>query len=180
MTQRAAVLALLLAGCQAAATHEDSPYYRVPAGGKIVLHREIVIPADRTDVLLQDGKILPFSRINPYHPYCAFEVRHRRAASQTVAPGEFEILRAREEVVYSVRAPSPRPAAAGALVADDSDPGHQVYATVMDLHSVRQPEVLRLACAHWVNPPALRFLSLGEIRQALGQLLTLRPVPTRG
>lgn len=173
--QRTFILVLLLlTGCQSAAWRNDpgSPFYRVPAGAKLVLHRDIAVPAQRTGVYLQAGRIVGYGDINTYHPYCALDLRRRADTAQTIAADTFVVVRSTQETVLSVRTPAPW-MTAGSLQLADGDYGHQIYATILDLRSSHQPEMLNLTCAHWVYPPMLRHLTLDELRQALGEIGTL-------
>jgi len=48
------------------------------------------------------------------------------------------------------------------------------YTTSMMLASSRQPDVLRLSCKHWESITDDNFLSISEMRGALGEIFTLR------
>ncbi len=163
------VLALLLAACQTTAYQgdENSPYFTVPAGARLVLHRELVIPADRVDVYLQGGRVLGYAEVNPHHPFCTLDVRRRLDVPQTVAPDEFAVTKATQDIRYTRRAP-------GAVLASDGSPSFEVYSTILALRSERQPHVTRLTCTQWQYPPLQRHVTIHEMRQALGTLFTLR------
>jgi len=51
--------------------------------------------------------------------------------------------------------------------------GIQVYVTRLSLKSEKQPEVFRLSCGQWGYPPQLEHVTIGEMRKALGEILTL-------
>lgn len=168
------VLMLSLAACQTTAWegNENSPYYTVPAGTPLTLHREVVVPADRVDVYLQDGRVRAYAEVNPYHPFCSLEVRRRLDTPQTVAPGEFRVVKTVQEIIQTMRVP-------GVRLASGGSPSFEIYNTVLELRSDRQPQVAHLACAHWVYPPQQRHLTVNEMRRALGELMTLR-LPGKG
>ncbi|NNG14194.1 MAG: hypothetical protein HKM22_03455 [Gammaproteobacteria bacterium] len=48
------------------------------------------------------------------------------------------------------------------------------YMTVLYLHSDRQPDVFRMTCQHWEAPSDAQHLTIKQIRQALGDLFTLK------
>ncbi len=168
-------LAFLLAACQTAAYRgdENSPYFTVPVGTRLVLHRELVIPADRVDVYLQGGRVLGYAEVNPHHPFCTFDVRRRLGTPQTVAPDEFAVTKATQDVFYSRHVP-------GTVLASDGSPSFEIYSTILALHSDRQPQVVNLTCAQWQYPPLQRHVTINEMRQALGALFTLRLAPGNG
>jgi hypothetical protein len=56
----------------------------------------------------------------------------------------------------------------------------QTFATILYLRSERQPEALRLTCGHWDYPPWATHLSIAQIRQTLGEVMTLRIAPVPG
>lgn len=183
-----AMLALLTA-CRTASYRgdEDSPYYAVPAGSRLVLHRELPVAARRADIYLQGGRVVEYAQVNPYHPYCAFELRTLRAEARTVAVDEFVITRATQEIVFSVRAADRDPGRAppGRLVGsvggtDTEGESFRVFATRLELRSERQPDVLRLTCGHWVYPPYETHLSIRQIREALGAGFALKLAPLAG
>ncbi len=168
MRRFALVMLLPLAACQTPDWRTDpaSPFYSVPVGAVLELRQELTVPAQRVGVYLQAGALREYSGVNPYHPYCALDLRRRLDTPQTVRADRFTVVRSTQEIVQTVRLP-------GVRLADDGDPGFEIYATVMELRSERQREVQRLTCGHWVYPPAQRYLTLAEIRQALGGLFAL-------
>ncbi len=165
----ALALVLLLAACQTVAyqSDENSPYYAVPVGTRIILHRELVVPADRVDVYLQGGRMVAYAEVNPYQPFCTLDVRQRRDTPQTVAPDEFAVTKATQDIRYSLRSP-------GVVLAMDGTPSFEVYSTILALRSERQPQVMGLTCAQWQYPPLQRHVTINEMRKALGVLFTLR------
>jgi hypothetical protein len=169
----------LLAACQTTTYEgdENSPYYLVPAGSRLSLHRDLVIPANQAGAFLQGGQVVPFAQLNPYQPHCKFEVSRVLDSPQTVRADEFVITKAVQSLEHSVRAPRRLAARSVFSSTDDGGPSIQTFATRLDLRSDRQPEVLRLTCGHWDYPPLATHLSIRQIRQALGEVFTLRIVP---
>ncbi len=163
------VLALFLVACQTAAYqgNENSSYYLVPVGSRLVLNREVVVPADRVDVYLQGGRVLGYAAVNPHHPYCTLDVRRRLDTPQTVAPDEFAVTKTTQDIFYSRNTP-------GTVLASEGSPSFEIYSTILALHSDRQPQVTRLTCAQWEYPPLQRHVTINEMRKTLGDLFTLR------
>ena len=52
-------------------------------------------------------------------------------------------------------------------------PVHLTYSTTMYLESRIQPDVFRMECKRWDWPADGKFLSINEMRQALGDYFTL-------
>ena len=52
-------------------------------------------------------------------------------------------------------------------------PSHLTFSTTMYLESQLQPDVFRMDCKRWDWPPTGEFLSINEMREALGDYFTL-------
>lgn len=173
-----AVVALLCACQTSYEGNEDSPYYRVPVGSKLVLRESVTIPPSLAGVFLQGGQIKPLSQINQYYPYCKFELWKIRDAPQTVQPDEFTITKVTQEITHSVDAGQIQLAdiaiGIGIHAGMDDGPSVQTYATRLNLRSEKQPEVFRLSCGQWAYPATGQHVSISEMRRALGEIFTLR------
>lgn len=178
-----AALAALLAGCQTSSYQGDetSPYYAVPAGSRLALHNEISFGPDQVGVYIQNGRVLPLKQVQRYHPFCKFELYHRRDHARTVAPDRMTITKVLQQYMQD-----PYTQARGVLHArlsfsgiagmGDSSKGGPViqsFVTRMDLRSEKQPDVYRLTCAHWTYAGTDRPLTIAEIRRTLDPLFTL-------
>ncbi len=67
--------------------------------------------------------------------------------------------------------------AMGPVMVAELTPGggltNQVIATLLELRSVQQPDVVRMTCANWGIPQDLAHLTLGQIRESLGDIFVL-------
>lgn len=174
-------LVLLLAACQTTAYqgNENSPFYLVPVGSRLLLNRAVTVPANDAGIYIQNGEVArSFWGVKSHYPYCALDMRKRLETPQTVQPDEFTITRVSQETVYSVRGDHMRLARLPFVHVADTDQGDgatfQIYATLMTLRSERQPDVLRLTCAQWQYPPLQQHVTINEMRKTLGDLFTLR------
>jgi len=171
---------LLVTGCHTVSYegNENSPYYVIPAGSRLGLEREIVIPANRAAVYIQGGQVRLLADVNSYYPYCKFEVRFPRDVMQKVQPDDFVVTRAYQETPLSVRADPQGSDRGGRLVhvvsMDSGDASAIAYATTIWLHSDRQPDVFRMTCAQWGYPPLGGHLSIADIRKTLVGVFTLK------
>ena len=173
------IVVAFLAACETAykdgVPNERSPWFFVPVGSKLVLHRSIEIPSDQGAAYLQDGKLLPWYHVNQHAPYCALALPVTQAVPQRVSPDDFAVRRITQRSLFTLAA-----AQAGALrhaAARESDGDgmtYEVLATVMDIQSERQPEVRALTCASWCLPQGLTCLTVEDIRRALGAYFTLQ------
>ncbi len=164
-----------LSACQgwlAPAAVNSEPYYAVPVGSQLILNRRLVVTDDDDRIHFQDGRVLPYRLVNiarKYDPNCVLIVRAVGEYNHVISPDTFTIRRVRLLDDYAVMA------SAAPLLADGGGLSYQDYATVMYLHSPRQPQVDRLVCKHYQDPTDGAFLSLSQIREALGDIFTLKP-----
>jgi len=172
--------ALFVTGCQTVSYqgNENSPYYVVPADSRLVLEHELTISGDHAAAYIQGGQVRSYRDVNPYYPYCKFEVRTRQDTAQTIQPDDFAVTRAFQETPPTVQNEPQRFDGRARLVrvsAQDSEGvSATVFATTMWLRSDRQPDVSRMTCAQWGYPPLDGHLSIAQIRKTLAGLFTLK------
>jgi hypothetical protein len=187
------VLAVALVGCQPAFVHgrpnEDSPYFEVPAGSKFVLRTEILMPPRTDRLYFQDGKLPAWYNVNKYRPYCVLQVKSAHDHAKVIEPDEFVVTKVSTAHFFQlIEAPtqsgSARLATAtdAALVTNDreskSGDDYEIFGSVMQLHSTRQPAVTKITCADWGLPQAGTYITVRKIRQALGSYFQLDIGPT--
>jgi hypothetical protein len=184
--RRFALLAVVvfLAACQTASYegNENSPYYQVPAGSRLILRQAVEIPPYRVGIFLQGGQIKPLSQINQYYPHCKFEVWKIRDLPQPVKPDEFTITKVVQEITDSVSAGHVQLARVSIGIGvhmggGDDGASVETYATRLNLRSEKQPGVFRLSCGQWSYPAAGQHVSIREMRVVLGDVFTLQLAP---
>lgn len=166
----------LLAGCQAGTslTYTRAAYEIIQPGNILTLNKELVIPANLARVYLQGGQVIPANNVDRYSPNCSLEVRTIHTSAQIILPDKFKILgvKSDEEEASVAR---PIYAARGFLSNDDGPVSHENWVTHFYLQSANQPDVFRLSCAHWEDPPEARHLTVAEIKSAMGNYFSLLP-----
>jgi hypothetical protein len=166
---------LLLACNTVVVNNEDSPFYSIPVGSKLVLHQTVTVPASRASLYIQGGRIAPYSDINQYHPHCKFELNTIKDVPQIVEPDRFEVYK----VVHGVDYAGGGFAVVGNLGfsfagrSNTNGPSPEPYATILYLRSVKNPDARVMTCQHWEDPTDARHLTIDEIRKALGNIFTL-------
>lgn len=168
----APVGAALLTACSNSQVvgNEDSQFFSVSPGSTFTLSREITIQPDQTSVYLQGGSIEPYQNIDIFRPHCKFELYTISEQARTVKPDTFAVSRIvdRQDEVSNAW-----PLYAGLAVAVDGGPMHKTYSTKMYLESTLQPDVFRMDCMQWDWINAGKFVSISQMRQALGDYFTL-------
>jgi hypothetical protein len=149
-------------------------------GGILELHREVVIPAQRTRVFFQDGRAS--YGINEYYPHCELRVRDISEQSQTVQADRFSIERVFGSVDEIVSSGGIQLAGSvgTTLILGGGGNGNGngemrlMYTYFMALHSDRQPHVTYFVCGGAFEEPALAdYPTLQDIRTAIGEYATL-------
>lgn len=178
-------LAVLLSACQTTSYQgdENSPYYVVPAGSRLILNQNIKIDPDQVGLYIQYGEVRrSFRDVDKYDPFCKFELFDRVQSARTVVPDEISVIKAVQEQSYDkftqagawqFAAVSTRQLAQSGGF-DQGGPSLRFFNVQMDLHSAKQPEVFRMTCGRWSAYPSLEHLSIAEIRSTLKPLFTLR------
>ena len=169
----ALLIPLLLAACDNSQVvrDEDSQFYSVPVGSTFTLNREITIQPDNTSVYLQNGNIELVANVDFYKPHCTFELYTISEKARVVNPDTFVVTRIVDQS-EDVSVKWPRYAALGMSYGDG--PVHLTFSTTMYLESKIQPDVYRMDCKRWDWPAIGEYLSINEMRQALGDYFTLR------
>lgn len=186
------LLAILLAACQSVTPDPSSPFYLPPAGSKLTLNQGFVMPPRELKIFVQDGRLVYAA--NQYYPFCRFELRDLKDTAREIKPDEFDIVGvSRQTGVFAALDQFDKRtllASIGVIGGYggigvgiggpgigifDGKPSPIVYGIRMDLSSPRQPEVFRMTCGHLQDPNiSAKYLSIDEIRQALGNVFTLR------
>lgn len=169
--------ALLMLGCESAPVdRERSTAFVIPTGSTLVLHQPLTIPAETASILIQDGKVAKGRKVRQYHPHCRLEVLDRMQQPQTVQPDTFVAVKVTDfyEIVQAEPAQVAQLDGANKpiILAHDASATWN-YITEIRLESARQPNVLRLQCMQWNAPPNDDYVTVGQIRAALGDIMTL-------
>jgi len=156
----------------------DSPYYAYPEGMRLILNQVLEIPPESATVRLQFGRVVPRNGVQEQEPHCIFEIETVRDAAQRIEPDTFLVVRVQRSVwMSSLTPPAPARAVRVGLGGRGSGPTLIYYRTEFRLRSERQPVARALTCQSNQNAagifPNMRHLSVPEIRQALGAILSL-------
>ncbi|HEB95000.1 MAG TPA: hypothetical protein ENI96_01050 [Sedimenticola thiotaurini] len=182
---------MLLAGCSAPLLQETAPP-QFNAGSWLVLQQPVEVPADRSRVFFQGGRVLPDARFDQYRPSCDLEIRDLASEPRRIEPDRFVITRIEygEEAVALLRElAATRLAGVGIGIGGGGvgvgvgtfwwGRGQSIFRYVrLWLRSERQPGVMRLTCrGAWedyfrASPP-----NAVEIRIALGDYLRFEAAP---
>jgi hypothetical protein len=170
-------LLFILAGCGTAARFGvDSPYYDYPSGVRFILNQPLEIPADSATVRMQFGKVVARNGVQEQEPYCIFEISAVSLEPQRVDPGAFNVTRVQRST-STIASGESLPVSGFVRVSMNNDSGgptNYYYKTEFYLHSDAQPGALMMTCQSNQNyTPLKRYLTVAEIRQALGDIFTL-------
>ena len=161
-----------IAGCTTAPVQDESAqYFDLPKGSRLVLNQDIEIPADSARAYVQHGRVLSFPKIDRYRAHCKFEMKRRLDTPQTIKPDTFVVTKMYREINRGTHSGAIMPVA---IQLAGGGLSYELYATFFLLNSPTQPNVLGLTCQHLEDPVSPRYLSIQDIRMALGNVATLQ------
>ena len=168
----------LLLACGPMTIRDTTTQSYIPIQGWILeLQQDVAIPAGRTRVFFQDGRLL--YRINEYKPHCQLRVRAISEQPQVVHAGRFTIDKVFGSVDEIVSNDRIHLAAAGAAViagggGNGNGEGRLIYFYFLGLHADKQPHVTYLVCGGASDEPALTdYPTIQDIYTSMGDYATL-------
>jgi hypothetical protein len=172
--------ALLLTACVSNETKdESSPFYSIPVHSTLKLNQPLTIAGGQVAIFVQEGKMISAGEIDIYNPNCKFEIYTMSDKPRTVNTDSFLITKVVNDIESTSLPGRAQPGASQlavlnhALVAGMLDRGSMNYTTILYLHSERQKDVYRMSCQHWEDVVDDMYLSISEMRQAMGKVFTL-------
>ena len=145
------LIAALLAGCQTVGTTDTgSINFRIPRGSKLVLNRELTIPAGVAHVIMQQGE--PGPAANEFEVNCRFEVRD--LGPRVIHPDTFLITRWSSQREWV------------------NQPSILRFYKVFHLKSESQANILPMTCQVWSYPLIGRPVTIRQVQEALGGYFT--------
>ncbi len=143
-------------------------------GDEVVLHHSVQAAAGAR-VYLQHGKVVTGAGLAHRNPYCYFHVFRDPAVIDsgfTIHPDQFAVKGLRSRIEYSgVLLPNVRYAMSSLPIQDYSA---EYMMTTVRLVSAGQPRVRELKCGIFAVPFERGYITLEEIQDALGGVVTLR------
>lgn len=158
----------------------------LPVGSTLRLTQTLTIPKDRSSIYIAFGKVAPlknFNTVDIYEPYCMFRLHDEVPDARQVLADQFKITKIVEwEGYYSrldyrnVTSRHNRESGfrkVATMNASDGGPSIMMHATVIGLHSNKQPEVKEIVCGHWDEQSLVEPLTLEQMKTALGDLFAI-------
>lgn len=161
------IFSVVIAGCQ------NIPGYTYPSGPvpqpeltSVSLNSPLRIRADYASVYIQSGKKRATNSAGEYYPHCILELRTISSEERTVQPDQFRIIRIRRDRFMTF-------INGQLLAASGGDYNPVMSSTELFLQSDRQPDVYRLTCQQLDEPFRAHHLTVEEMQNALGDIMTL-------
>jgi hypothetical protein len=162
---------LVITACSSSPVKDpDSYLYSVPVGSKLILNKEITIPANQARRYFQNGRALLKKDIDKYYPHCSILMNTLVDYERVIKPAVFEIYKVVDEQNY-VQAPVH---VASSLFYDIDGTAIIAYASLYYLRSAEEPDVRSLECAQWNDPLNVEYLSINEVKKSLGEYFSLQ------
>jgi hypothetical protein len=157
---------------------ESSPFYSVPVGSRLQLVKEITIPGGQVAMYAQNGEMKHERDVDYYQPNCKFEIYTMSDQPRTVKPDVFTITKVVDDIESSsIGRPAVYASRDSRVVMSVGMLDRSLvfnYATQLFLHSDLQPDVYRMTCQHWESVSDDRYLSIEQMRQAMGSVFSLQ------
>jgi hypothetical protein len=145
------VIAALLAGCHTVGTNDTASInFRIPRDSRLVLNREVTIPAGVAHVVFQHGE--PGPAANEFEVNCRFEVRD--LGPRVIQPDSFLITRWGSQREWV------------------NQPSILRFYKVFHLKSERQTDIMPMTCQVWSYPLIGRPVTIRQVQEALGEYFT--------
>ena len=145
------VVVALLVGCQTVATNDPAKInFRIPPGSKLVLNRELTIPAGVAHIILQHGEVGPAA--NEFEVNCRFEVRD--LGPRVIHPDSFLITSWSSQREWV------------------NEPNTLKFYKVFHLKSEHQADIMPMTCQYWYYPLFGRPVTIRQVQEALGGYFT--------
>ncbi|MDH5182222.1 MAG: hypothetical protein OEY07_21380, partial [Gammaproteobacteria bacterium] len=94
-------LTIGLAACAgSSAFPPTSPYYRIPAGSRVIVKQSLPIPANRSRAWIQYGKVIHKKERDQYYPHCWFLSHKRSDSPREIKPDTFTVVETRKLEEY--------------------------------------------------------------------------------
>ena len=170
-----ALLIIAISACaQTQARDVSSVFYSIPVGSVLRLNQPLQIAPESVSVFMQRGQLIAESLVDRYQPYCKFELYSMSDAPRTVLPDTFVIKKVVDETELTTQLPTKLASyrVAGLMLVSDT-PSIYTYTTHLYLHSETRPDVYRMSCMHWEDIQDDNYLTVAQMREAMGTLFTL-------
>lgn len=165
-------LLTVIMGCQSQPVSEQ--INDVTVGSILTLHQRLAIPINTAHVYLQHGKTSSAGGVSRFYPNCSFSVNDVSDGKQFIEAGVYRVTE-----VNHYRRPFGLGGIGGVLVAGPfvgqlfNRNAEIDYITEMRLSSDTPNEIRRFMCKI-TDDSSGRYLTLKDIREALGSLATLK------
>lgn len=162
---------LLTSSCAQNNVVDENFYaYSIPVNSKLILNTSITIQPHLGRAFIQNGIVQAEGSINIYYPHCSITVNTVQVKPQIISPTTFDIIKIVDDEEYAQRhllfaSTDLKLATDGPLITG--------LVSYYYLKSADEPDVRTLECIQWDTLYENNYLSIREIKQALGDVFTL-------
>lgn len=167
----------LVSACATSGKEPDPHAHRVfKPGMTIQLNQTLSIPPQLARVYFQNGKIVRKLEVDQYRPSCNILSFKVIDSEQTIVPDSFEIVRVRNnsELLQKSYPMLASKKYIGIGVFDNGlSPMAEIFITLLEIRSSKNPDIKQLECLAWRKPHSNDYLTIPDIQQSLGDIMTL-------
>lgn len=158
-------------GCEPTVVKDlDSQFYSVNTGSVLTLNKPVTIQANTGRTFFQNGKIIKEKNLNIYYPHCSITVNTIVNHNRIIKPTNFTIYKVDDQeehaqlhVLYVSRG----------VLGNNDGPSIIGQASYYYLRSLDEPDVRTLECVQWGDPYDVRYVSINDVRSAVGSIFSL-------
>lgn len=168
---------MLLTGCTAGPYSVTSPYYRIPAGSRLVLKQTLIIPSNSARIYIQYGKVITPEERDQYYAHCWFLSSKVLDTTQVIAPDTFIVTKTQkyeDDVQIQGTYLLAGLQGAGGMTDSGGSPTAVEYSTQLTIHSDTQPTIRQFVCSYWEDPFDAKHLTVAEIHKILGDIAKIQ------
>jgi hypothetical protein len=166
---------LTLVACQSQPLSESANREHLTVGSILTLHRQLSIDPYSARVYLQHGQRVSVNSVSRVHPNCWFEVNDVTDKPQFIDPGRFRIVGLNHyRRPFGLGSVNERLLVAGLYVGGLFDRSQEIeFITAMKLNAEEGGTEIRNFMCKVTSDSMGRYLTLREIREALGEVATI-------
>lgn len=135
----------------------------------LVIHQPVTIAPHRANIYIQDGKTMRYEQTDSYHANCNLVINEIQTQGKTLAPQRCAIKRFKTETALALNEAT----VAFVGLMDGGEFLTKEFTITFFLHCEKNPDILQLHCQHLDDVDFGNHLTLEQIQQTLGAVMSV-------
>lgn len=166
------VFTVMLSACNQATVKDiKSQFYSVPHGSEFILNKPVTIKANTGRTFFQNGSTIKEKSLNIYYPHCSITMNNIVNRNRVLKPTTFIVYKVVDEEEH---------AQLNILYAAIKSFGHADGPSIIGqasyyyIKSADEPDVRTLECVQWGDPFYVKYVSISDVQNVLGDYFSLK------